>query len=1055
MKSTQSRSGSALLIVIGMLAFLIVSAVGFSAYMRYARLPSSYLRRSASSRQLVKAAMAQAIDALDRSINNNPHPGVGSLASSSGRNSNYWHHRVLMGTNSWSDADYSSTVSPLCLEALAYIPPVLVNEARYFSRLSATSRWKSFDFDIGRYAFTVLDVSDYFDINRMFADQRRSSAPNQRISLSYIFENGRRHTAVGQGSESWDKFMENFREVDPKTKEISFEGKYPLISLADFNLALGRKGEVGGMKSPFYDYVSSSGSRNGFYDVGKNGNEASDALVTRMTFVTDGLFPDTTEKKTASSGQSSGDGDSSEKVYDLADPANQPFNTQELSSEEPNKNALSLTLMARNLQGEAKKEWPYALSTVGCVALYDYLDADRVPLSLALPTVERVPMVCGVHPIIDNVKFAVRKEFMPTDSDTSPTYSKIISSSENTRVVEKTVLYKIDGAKFVQGFSSAVVRALTVFPFPRKDDNDGGHKIDGRLSLFFASEKMALRTGSVAVNNQDLLHLDKEIGDTAVEPEKGLINFKLNYPGQISFTEIKEEVDAVEKVDFRIGAEAPRIATAFALEDNALLKVVYRWTQTSHKDQQSGMTIWSPSIEKVIQENKIENISSAHTAFAPLKANGAKDEAFANGEALKNTILTGKDVNLNCAVWLRVKDDEDNVVDMVPACIGDDGIQNGVDAGQAKLMCTTFGDASYPLLRFNTGVSFNFSLAKLEEMASNNGELDLKLEPKAAIVADPRHNHAPEEWFAFNEELSEQNWIANNKTGEGDRDRDIFMATSDAGYLQSIYELAFMPRFNTLRDTGNSKPVNMKTDFSTQSKYVDIATSFDETRNRDMAWRTYDPFDIDAEAFRELPFTNEGDGFKVNPYSDSTNVLMAVFANTPLDWRRASTNEVDGAVNYADMTMKDFNQKYAFNAYSSEGKIDWEDLEAVAGRFMECMRSHPNEDWEDVWCKRMDWRGGSKGENRFCGVEFQSECRFWDVDKKFLYGFWKDCFAVKQQLFLVFVRAEPMMMGSGASGQIPPQLGGKAMALVWRDPARTRNNDTPHRTRILFYRHFD
>jgi hypothetical protein len=104
----------------------------------------------------------------------------------------------------------------------------------------------------------------------------------------------------------------------------------------------------------------------------------------------------------------------------------------------------------------------------------------------------------------------------------------------------------------------------------------------------------------------------------------------------------------------------------------------------------------------------------------------------------------------------------------------------------------------------------------------------------------------------------------------------------------------------------------------------------------------------------------------------------------------------------------------------------------------------------------MSWRETDSGDGaRLCGIDLKSDLKFWDVDKKYLYGFWKECFAAKQQLFLVFVRAEPMMMGSGAAGHTPPQLGGRAMALVWRDPKRTKNNNTPHKTRVLFYRQFD
>ena len=71
----------------------------------------------------------------------------------------------------------------------------------------------------------------------------------------------------------------------------------------------------------------------------------------------------------------------------------------------------------------------------------------------------------------------------------------------------------------------------------------------------------------------------------------------------------------------------------------------------------------------------------------------------------------------------------------------------------------------------------------------------------------------------------------------------------------------------------------------------------------------------------------------------------------------------------------------------------------------------------------------------------------------------RDCFAAEQQLFLVFVRAEPLMMGGGPMSKIPPQLGARAVALVWRDPTETSgsamasgSNGYPHRTRILFYK---
>ena len=94
MKRTSFRQGSALLIVLGMVAFMVVSAVGFSVFMRESRRPSSHLRRNITSRFLLRAALANAIARLDgeiagvrddddeihyyvEGVYDDPYPGVG------------------------------------------------------------------------------------------------------------------------------------------------------------------------------------------------------------------------------------------------------------------------------------------------------------------------------------------------------------------------------------------------------------------------------------------------------------------------------------------------------------------------------------------------------------------------------------------------------------------------------------------------------------------------------------------------------------------------------------------------------------------------------------------------------------------------------------------------------------------------------------------------------------------------------------------------------------------------------------------------------------------
>ena len=1048
MKKISSRPGSAILVVLGMTAFLLVSAIAFAAYVRYARLPSSYLRRSSSSRLLAKAAMARAIDAVDIAVNNNPHPGVGTATIPREpyvmrRIENIWHHRVLMGTNGFSTVSMDSdTVSPLCLEALAYIPPPLVNEARFFSRISPTARWHSLDFDTGRYAFCALDVSDYFDVNRMMADVPRSSAPNRRITLAYLFENDR-HTSSGSGAATWDTFMEQFRTIDEDSLAVSYNGsKMPLVSMADYNLALGKRGGVGNFKSPFVEYLSRSGGA-GFYNTT---SEQEEENFRRQTFVTDGWFPKAdTSAASAADGQGQDEGDDIER-FDLNDGKYQPFAMQFLETERP---ALSDVVLGKRLQADGTMKWLEHLSGLGCAALYDYLDPDHVPISLAVPTTERVPMICGLEATFPGAKFGVQKIFEPEDVK-APTV--VGTTDEHHRRVRVIVKYRIDSSKLTPGFMAGVVKSVVVFPFSHKDTTDGTFNLDGRFSMFFTSEKMTLRTGEA----NDVLHFATPmIANTAFDAKNGLMNVKLQDQA-LSFTgRITSEEQAVKEVESRLNAQA--MGPYLSQNGNELLTVTYEWDQT---DLVGGVATgnWTPEFAK-IQEQGGEYITAAHCGIPALKANGTVDPQFTDANIVKTVQggnANGPDLRLNAALWMRVKDKNGKIVDMVPACLTDDKIQNQVndpDPRMALVGQKEFAGQPFPVFRLDTGVEFKLSIEKLEAMVS--ADTEVKITPEAAIVADPRYNYAPEHWFALPGKLTKENWLNENHTGESTgenvRDHDIFMATSDAGYMQSPYEVAHLPRFTNLVKYGNSVAAGYMT-APDGANDASIPNGFAEARNSHLMWLTYDPIDANADAFYNLPWTAAGNGFKVNPYSDSTNILMSVFANTPVDWKRASTNDVTGGESYYDMPVAEFNKQYAFNAYSSDTKIAWRDLEQIAGRFSQTVRS--GVDWEDALAKLGNWT--SADPDRFCGVALDSETdMLWDADRKFLYGFWNECFANRQQLYLIFVRAEPVMMGSGMSGQMPPQLGARAMALVWRDPRQAKDEHWPHQTRVLFYRQFE
>jgi hypothetical protein len=323
------------------------------------------------------------------------------------------------------------------------------------------------------------------------------------------------------------------------------------------------------------------------------------------------------------------------------------------------------------------------------------------------------------------------------------------------------------------------------------------------------------------------------------------------------------------------------------------------------------------------------------------------------------------------------------------------------------------------------------------------------------MVADPRYNYAPEHWFMMGGSFSKQGWLDNCQRGAGGRDGDIFMATSDMGYMQSVYELAFLPRLSDLTGPGASTYFGNMERVSGQTQF---AANFSGAVNSHLAWQTYRPFRIASvgrDDFEGVGFSSEGNGFRVNPYSPSTPIIMAALANSPYNWMVASTNETaPSALSSSDREVNNFNKNYCFNQMGpTESRFDWKDLELVADQIRSACRGAVSGNWQAAF-DNLDWAGDNSD---LAGANFEGNTvELYDIDRKFLYGYWKDSFAVKQQLFLVFVRAEPMMMGGGAIGQTPPQLGARAVALVWRDPTVNENDsNAPHRTRVLFYRQFD
>lgn len=1077
------KRGSALLVVLGMVAFMVVSAVAFSAYMRASRLPNSYLRRASASRLLAKAAVAAAIDQVDAAIGNNPHPGLGTLqprpnaglttSGSAGsedlRTRNHWTHRVYIGANQFRQA--SETISPLCVEALAYIPPPLVNEARYYSRRSDAAVWRRLGFDSGRYVFCALDVSDYFDVNALAANVGRGASPATRISLAYLCENAA-HTGYDMQPSGWDQFMQNFRGTSAAEQEVDSAGstsggasaadpnKVPLVSVADLNLALWDK-KPGDFTSYFGQYFGGSGS--GSFYGGATTDSASGEKVKRMTFVTDGYYPPSAEGSGSAGGEDS-------KDYDLADETYQPFTRAQL------KNSGTVLRVPLLYTSQTATRLAKGLSRVGLSLLWDYLDTDNVPLSLALPSVERVPMVVGVNNTLNGtlkIDATVATDGSPAEDayehkkDVRPPTAAV----QGTRTVARVRQFKLDPTSFRQGVFPGVVEATVAYPFRRGVDTEGlddSFKIDGHLALFFASESMGLRAtsaGALRLNGGEAF-----IDETSVQ--NGVFHFKLGEQAlSAQFSQVTKKEDAVKTVQLAAQQNASLMTT---LANEPLLTVVEVWSQTAPKlDPDMGVTTptWAPAEPPggsiVASADGFATVNAkTHCAYPALLATGEVDPTFSDDNQLVTYLngSAGKSFTLHAATWLRIRNGDDKTVDLVPAHLADDGNFNGVNNTSVMPILGNVSGADFPLMRF-AGASFAFNLTDLANVNQAFG-----FAPAGVMCSDPRWNWAPEHWWKVDSGVQAAMWLTDCQVGQGNRDRDIFMMTSDAGYMQSVYELAMLPRVtDSLATYGISGGSEVGGLIALSPTPTDWLTSFADTRNNGLMWRTYCPYarnGVTRDAFENVGVNGntgrivcEGGGTKICPYSDSTNVVMAALANTPTDWWAAAAQAESGVGVAASVrkNAKNFNEKYAFNAFAGQpiSKFGWEDLREIAESFMDSVRgaNDANVDWEACF-NGLDWNGQNSA---FCGSDLPDSTTLdlSDVDRRFLYGYWRECFAVRQQLFLVFVRAEPLMMGGGATRQVPPQLGVRAMALVWRDPTSAVDDQTPHRTRVLFYRQFE
>lgn len=1108
-RKKKRESGSALLVVLGFLSFMVVSAVAFAIYMRAERVPSSALRRNVATRHLVKAALAQAMSRVDDAIRNDPFPG---LANTNGnvfanfyhdRDNNsmdLWLGRVFMppdpagllddggakvaGANepgdlnkfSWRFAPVTETVSVLNLEALGYLPPALVNDVRFLSRSTWTAKWQNFAYDAGRFAFCAVNVSDYFDINRTRVGVRSSpldSCISLRGTLTW-HPNANQEETVSEGNFTTlgqllgpDAARQTYSNPDGNAGSAA-QTTTEYVSMLDYNLALGSQfpSGLGPVYSPFYNWVR-KGSENYFYG-GTIKTTQGAMQARRQPFVTDSFATNETYE------------------VDFATLDGQPFSDIDMNGQV----TVQQVAMATGAQCVRRMYDKGILGEPDVFTLYDYLDHDDIPLSLAMPSVECVPMVTAVELVGNNLaKLKVNPPAKPT---------VVNPQGVGPGVQTTTTEYQLDPSSF--STAGVGVRVLVAFPFRHFSGRDTtGFKVQVAMKVFVAS-------GAVSVRPAD--------GLSAFHPKD-----KAEWNGSSkSFTiDGKDPGDALawslysDKVNVTIPNECKT-------QDDAIMQVdVTSWNGSA--DVPGGQIFFTTITEQPGNVSATGGFTPSGQPkyyyqfnLRPFK-DGALLPAGKQEGDISSSAYASDQFRTYAMLWVRITDSSGNeTYDLAPAVIADDVLND--KNNNFTIINDMAGSAPGCLLFGNDPAKFytyaNLTAGTLTGLDGSAPDW----QPKSVATVDPRFNYAPEDWFAWNQSgISGGAWLDKitdagyfNIDIEEGGTRDVFMFTSNQGFLQSLGEFAFLPRLSLWNATPGSRIPPILINAPGASATATYASDPQNILNKACAWRTY-PVDRDFYAdCAEVGIGRNTDGVQtVNPYSDDEAVLLAAFADTPCDYW--TTGRILAGANSRNETlsadlqkivnkMSDKNKtsgdaigkaseclKYSFCVKNddSSSRMKGEEIKAIMRRFAEGIRTAgAAKSWEETydslpWFDNLDPQDDNSFKT-FFGLTLNN-CPLYSIDRKFLYSYWRDCFANKQQLFLIFVRAESTALGGPGEGT-PSQQGGRAVALVWREPTAyddgSNPNSTypdnrasqtqrqefhigrrPHRMRVLFYHQFD
>ncbi len=354
-RSPVRHRGSALLIVLGFLSFMVISAVSFAIYMRTERQASSNYRHAVNARHLLNLGLVRAMEEVDSELR---------LKSNTSLKFPDWPGRVLVSAVPDNDDDVQreSDARVLSLEALSFLPPFLVNDVRRYAyrqdsdEVYKGAKWRLFSSGIegedasgsvvGRYAYVCVNVSDMLNVNACRA-QYRDIATN-RVSLGHLFN----------GDSQRQDFDNNARD----------DGHY--FSLQDFYSARYERDSSSVLSSPFHNYVIGN---SGFTPFDNGG-------LLKQVFITDGIAkPQPTAQDACN-------------IW-----LNPPIENMLLNNKTPHPSQLAGAVNNEFWKAFTHSDlFPGTDEQVMAALLKDYIDTDNVPSLLNAPCLEMVPMISQV-----------------------------------------------------------------------------------------------------------------------------------------------------------------------------------------------------------------------------------------------------------------------------------------------------------------------------------------------------------------------------------------------------------------------------------------------------------------------------------------------------------------------------------------------------------------------------------------------------------------------------------------------------------------------------------